>query len=131
MSGKYSRNVIPGNCVGGTVITSEADLAKTTAFSFSVVSSSKTYDPLFRLITGSAQTTPVYLNPLVTAPYNTTVGVDELAALERCRYASPGPESIQNKMLSHFPFVGMEFLSRYTTMCGRTALCQMPGEKLL
>jgi hypothetical protein len=111
MSGKCNRTLIPGISVGGAVITSQADIANTIVSSFSLVCSSENYDPCLGAIKNSTETLRLNFTPRRTEAYNTTNSMDELlAALERCRNTSPGPDGIHNEMLSHLPPAGKEFL---------------------
>jgi hypothetical protein len=71
MSGECNRTLIPGISVGGTVITSQADIANTIAPSFSLVCSSDNYGPCFRAIKNSAETLRLNFTPRSTESYNT------------------------------------------------------------
>jgi hypothetical protein len=56
--------------------------------------------------------------PRVAAAYDAILTMDGLlAALDRCRNTSTGPDGIHNEMLSHLPLAGKEFmLSVYNRM---------------
>jgi potassium voltage-gated channel Eag-related subfamily H protein 8 len=111
MSGKCNRTLIPGISVGGTVITSQADIANTIASSYSLVCSSDNYDPYFSAIKNSAETLPLNFTPRSTEPHNASFNMDKLlAALERCSNTSPGTDGIHNEMLFHLPTAGKLFL---------------------
>jgi hypothetical protein len=85
----------------------QADIANTIASSFSLVCSSANYDPCFRAIKNSAETLRLSFTPRSTEAYITNFNMDELlAALERCRNTSPGPNSIHYEMLFHLPPAG-------------------------
>jgi potassium voltage-gated channel Eag-related subfamily H protein 8 len=111
MPGKCTRALIPGFTVGSDVITPQADIVITTASSFSMVCRYDNYDPRFRVFKDSAKIFPLNFAPRVTEANNNTFSMDEfLTPLERCRNTSPGPDGIQNEMLSHLPPTGKEFI---------------------
>jgi hypothetical protein len=111
MSDKCNRTTIPGISVGGATTTSQADIANTIASCFSTICSSDNDFPSFKVIKYNADTLPLDFTPRVAESYNAIFSMDELlAALDRCRNTSTGPDGIHNQMLSHLPPAGREFL---------------------
>jgi potassium voltage-gated channel Eag-related subfamily H protein 8 len=82
-----------------------------TSTSFSTVCSSDNYDPDFRAIKTAQRPSPFSFTPRAAEAHDVIFTMDEhLAALDRCRNMSPGPDDIQDEMLSHLQFAGKEFL---------------------
>jgi hypothetical protein len=55
---------------------------------------------------------------------------EHLATLRHCSNTSPDPDDIQNKMLSHHPLAGKNFLLSTHNHVLMKSVVQMPGKKL-
>jgi hypothetical protein len=128
MSSKYSRTIVPGLSAGSAVLTSQADIANTVESFFPTACSSDNYDSEFSAIKDSAETFPHNFTPHVAEAYNAAFSMDELlAALDRGRNTSPGPDGIRNN--THSPSTrrqGVSALSIQQDMDGE----RMPIKKL-
>jgi potassium voltage-gated channel Eag-related subfamily H protein 8 len=103
--------IIPSLSAGHAVLTSQADIANTMASCSATVCSSDNYGPDFGAIKNKADTLSLNFTPLMAKACDAIFTMDELlAALDRCRNTSSGPNGIHNEMLSHLPLAGKEFL---------------------